>query len=216
MNSPRPTLIQCDFDGTLTVGDVSFQILDAYTGNGWRQLFDDYMAGKMSVNCFNTTVFAKVNADRKTLDAFVRKHAVMRPGFKELLDVSRKKGYRFVIVSNGMMFYIENILDMLGLKEVEFMAARANFKPGTVEAWYEGPDGKPIEDGFKEAYTRHFIGKGYDVVYIGNGASDFAPARLCKRIFSIDNLTKACQEAGVAHTPFNTLDEIADKLETLI
>ncbi len=215
MKPARPILVQCDFDGTVTVGDVSFQILDEFTGNGWRQLFDDYMAGKMSVNCFNASVFSKVKADRKTLDAFVRKNAVIRLGLQELIDVSRRKGYRFVIVSNGMMFYIENLLDMLGLKGIEFVAAKANFLPGTIEAWYEGPDGKTIEDGFKEAYTRHFIKQGYDIVYIGNGASDFAPARLCQHIFSIDNLTKACQANGVAHTPFTTLHEVAQALGKL-
>jgi len=34
----HPTLVQCDFDGTITDGDVSFQILDEFTGTGWREL----------------------------------------------------------------------------------------------------------------------------------------------------------------------------------
>jgi 2-hydroxy-3-keto-5-methylthiopentenyl-1-phosphate phosphatase len=211
----QPTLVQCDFDGTVTVGDVSFQILDEFTGTGWRQLFDDYMAGKMSVNRFNATVFSRVKADKKTLDEFVRRKAVIRPGFRELLEASKERGFRFVIVSNGMMFYIEDILGMLGVSDVEFVAARANFKPGTIEAWYEGPDGKVVEDGFKEAYTRHFLKQGYRIVYLGNGASDFAPARMCSRIFSIENLTKACEANGVNCTPFIDLHEVARALKKL-
>jgi len=84
-----------------------------------------------------------------------------------------------------------------------------------VEAWYEGPDGKPIEDGFKEAYTRDFLKQGYRIVYVGNGVSDFAPARLCSHIFSLDNLTASCKEAGVAHTPFTDLREVAEGLKKL-
>ncbi len=210
-----PTLVQCDFDGTITVGDVSFQILDEFTGNSWRDLLKEYMQGKMSVNRFNATVFSKVKADKVTLDGFVRENAVIRPGLPELLETCRELGFRFVIVSNGMMFYIDAILNMLGLNELEFVAARANFKTDGIEAWYEAPDGTPIEDGFKEAYTRDFLKQGYRVIYIGNGSSDFPPARMCSHIFSIDNLTASCKAAGVAHTPFTDLHQVAKGLKTL-
>lgn len=211
----QQTLVQCDFDGTVTIGDVSFQILDEFTGNGWRGLFEEYVQGKMSVNRFNATVFSKVKADKETLERFVREKAVIRPGLPALLKACQERNFRFVIVSNGMMFYIDAIIKMLGIRGVEFMAARANFHPGGVEAWYEGPDGRPVEDGFKEAYTRDYLKQGYRVVYIGNGTSDFAPARLCSHIFSIDNLTAACKEAGVAYTPFTDLYEVAEGLAKL-
>ena len=214
-SKPQSTLVQCDFDGTVTIGDVSFQILDKFTGDDWRQLFEEYMQGKMSVNRFNAAVFSKVKADRETLERFVREKTVMRPGFSELLSTCRERGFRFVIVSNGMMFYIDTILKMLGMNEVEFVAARANFKPEGVEAWYEGPDGQPVEDGFKEAYTRHFLKQGYRIIYIGNGSSDFPPARLCSHIFSIDNLTASCKSAGVTCMPFTTLHEVAEVLQKL-
>jgi 2-hydroxy-3-keto-5-methylthiopentenyl-1-phosphate phosphatase len=145
MSSKKPVLVQCDFDGTVTIGDVSFQILDEFSGNGWRSLFEEYMQGKMSVNHFNATVFSKVKADKDTLSRFVRQKAVIRPGLPELYKTCCDLGLRFVIVSNGMMFYIDTLLDMLGMSGVEFKAARANFRPEGVEAWYEGPDGKPIE-----------------------------------------------------------------------
>ncbi|MCL2679308.1 MAG: MtnX-like HAD-IB family phosphatase [Dehalococcoidia bacterium] len=213
--SSRPILIQCDFDGTVTVGDVSFLILDHYTGESWRRMLDDYMAGKISVNRFNAAVFSKVKAGRHELDEFVKKNAVMRPGFKELVETARRMDIRFVIVSNGMMFYIETLLKMLGLDGVEFTAAKANFKPDEIEAWYEGPDGKTVEDGFKEAWTQHFLDQGYDIIYIGNGASDFPPAKRCSRIFGIESLEKACLEEGVACTAFDDLREIAAELEKL-
>ncbi|RJO63184.1 MAG: 2,3-diketo-5-methylthio-1-phosphopentane phosphatase [Dehalococcoidia bacterium] len=211
----QPILVQCDFDGTVTIGDVSFQILDEFTGTGWRQLFQEYMQGKMTVNHFNATAFSRVKADKETLENFVRQKAVIRPGLPELLKTCRERDFRFTIVSNGMMFYIDAILKMLGMNGVEFVAGRSNFKPEGVEAWYEGPDGKPLEDGFKEAYTRNFLKQGYRIVYIGNGASDFAPARLCSHIFSIDNLSASCKEAGVAHSPFTDLHEVADGLKKL-
>ncbi|MCL1885739.1 MAG: HAD-IB family phosphatase [Dehalococcoidia bacterium] len=214
-NKQSQIMIQSDFDGTLTVGDVSFQILDEFTGTSWRTLLDDYMQGKMSVNRFNSAVFSRVKTDREILDRFVRENAVIRPGFIELLDVCRERNFRFFIVSNGMTFYIDNILKMMGVQNIEFAAAHAIFRPEGVESWYEGPDGQKVEEGFKESYTGRFIQEGYRVVYLGNGESDFAPASMCSHIFSIDNLTKCCQRAGVAHTPFIDLHDIARGLKLL-
>ena len=211
----QPLLIQSDFDGTLTIGDVSFQILDEFTGESWRLLLDDYMSGKISVNRFNATVFAKVKANKDTLERFVCDNAIIRPGLSELLNVCRERNFRFVIVSNGMRFYIDAILKMIGYPDIEFAAAHATFRPGWLEAWYEDPDGNLLEDGFKEAYTMRFLRQGYRVVYIGNGTSDFAPASMCSHIFSIDNLTQSCQKAGVAYTAFNDLHDVVRGLDLL-
>ena len=208
------TLVQCDFDGTITDGDVSFQILDEFSDPGWRDKLNEYMAGKISVNRFNASVFSKVKVDKETLDNFVRAKAVIRPGLDDLLQACRERDFRFVIVSNGMMFYIDAILKMLKLNE-EFVAARANFKLEGMEAWNEGPDGQPVEEGFKEAYTNYFLRQGYRIIYVGNGTSDFPAARLCSHIFSIDNLTASCKQAGVDHTPFTDLHGVAKGLRGL-
>ena len=36
------TLIQCDFDGTVTEEDVSFFLLDAFAQGDWRALLREY------------------------------------------------------------------------------------------------------------------------------------------------------------------------------
>jgi len=59
------TLIQCDFDGTITQEDVSFLILDAFASRDWRQLLTQYREGKISVGRFNMKAFAMVKLIRK-------------------------------------------------------------------------------------------------------------------------------------------------------
>ena len=210
---PKPILVQCDFDGTLTVGDVSFLILDEFTGLAWRQELDDYMQGRITINRFNARAFARVKASSEELGHFVRKNSVVRPGFPELLQICREKNFRFVIVSNGMAFYIDTVLQMCGLEGIEVIAGQAEFLPQGMRAWYPGPDGKPIEDGFKLAWTEHFLEQGYDLIYIGNGISDFVPASRCSKIFAIENLITECHKAKVDCTPFNDLHDIVQALQ---
>ena len=112
------TLVQCDFDGTVTEGDVSFLILEAFASGDWRQLFKDYEDGKITVGRFNTEAFSTVKADKKTLLELVRREAKVRPGLQELVAGCHRKGYRFVIVSNGLRFYIDDILGRLQVASV--------------------------------------------------------------------------------------------------
>ena len=212
--SPERILVQCDFDGTITVEDISFLILDEFTGLAWRKELDEYLQGKLTVNRFNAGAFSRVKASHAELVRFVREKSIVRPGFAELLQVCRDKDFRFVIVSNGMAFYIETILQMCGA-DVEFIAGLAEFSPQGTRAWYPGPEGEPIEEGFKIAWTNHFLEQGYRLVYAGNGISDFAPASKCDYIFAIDGLITKCREAQIPFVPFGDLHDIARELRSI-
>jgi len=209
------TLIQCDFDGTITEKDVGFMMLDAYADGDWRQLLAQYREGKISVNYFNSHAFAMVKADKQTLLKFIEGKVKIRTGVHELINYCRKKGFQFVIVSNGMGFYIEALLRDIGIENIEVRAAQTRFNPGGLEAWYEGPDGNRLENGFKEAYVRLFLERGYRVVCMGNGISDASPAKLAHHVFATGDLLAYCKEMNISCIPFVDLNDVVRELERL-
>ena len=209
------TLVQCDFDGTITEEDVSFILLDAFASGDWRQLLAEYREGKIAVGHFTAQSFAMIKADRQTLLDFIKGKVEIRAGFGKLLDYCHRKGFRFVIVSNGMDFYIESILRDIGVGNVEVFAARTEFHPGGVEVKYIGPEGNQLQSDFKEAYTRLFIKEGYRVVYVGNGISDLPPANQAHYVFATGELLACCKEININYTPFNNLDDIIKELGLL-
>ena len=209
------TLVQCDFDGTITEEDMGFLLLDSFASEDWRQLLTEYREGRMSVGHFNTRAFATVKADKQTLVKFVKSKVKIRAGFHELLDYCHEKGFRFVIVSNGMDFYIEAILRDTGVDNIHILAAQTKFTPEGIEAKYIGPEGNEIQDGFKEAYIRSFLSKGYRVVYIGNGNSDAPPAKQAHHIFATGELLDYCKETNLNCTPFADLNDVVRGLELL-
>ena len=111
-------LIQCDFDGTITEDDVSFLMLDAFADGDWRQLLVEHKEGRISVGRFNTRAFTMIKENKQTLDRFVAEKARLKPGFRELLAYCRQKGSRFVIVSNGLNFYIKTILATINVNNI--------------------------------------------------------------------------------------------------
>ena len=209
--------VQCDFDGTITEEDVSFILLDTFVGSKWREMLREYMSGKIPVGTFNKKVFALIKADRQTLldVVFNSDRVKIRTGFRELVDCCAQKGFKFVIVSNGLIFYIEALLEDMGLDGIDVYAAQNQFSPDGMKVKYVGPDGSEMEAGFKEAYTELLTKRGYSVVYIGNGVSDIYPSRQAFKVFATGDLLERCQEEKLECTPFNDLNDVVRGLETL-
>lgn len=205
------TLIQCDFDGTITEEDASFFLLDTFAQGDWRRLLREYKEHKISVGEFNTRAFAMVKADEPTLLEAMKDKIKVRAGFHELVDYCLGKDFRLVIVSNGLDFYIKAVLKELALENVEMHAAQASFHPEGMKVQYVGPDDKRLEDGFKEAYVKTFLKLGYRIIYMGNGDSDVAPAQYAHHIFATGELLAYCRENNLKYKPFeNFIDAVRD------
>jgi len=208
------TVVQCDFDGTVTFEDVSFAMLDAFARGDWRLLLHDYESGRITVGQFNREAFALVKVDRETLMGAVKDRVKMRPGLHRLVAACRRRGFRFVVISNGLDFYIKEILERLGLGDIEVFAAETTFHPGGVSVRYVGPDGSVLDQDFKAAYVDFFVREGYRVVYIGNGASDMVPAKRCQYVFATGQLLADCQRENLDCTPFEDFNEVASVIES--
>jgi 2-hydroxy-3-keto-5-methylthiopentenyl-1-phosphate phosphatase len=209
------TLVQCDFDGTVTEKDTSFFLLDAFAQGDWRRLLREYKEHKISVGEFNTKAFAMVKADKPTLLDALKGEVKVRAGFQELVNYCLKKGFRLVIVSNGLDFYIKAVLKELALKNIEVHAAQASFHTEEMKVHYVGPDGKRLDDGFKEAYAQSFLKLGYTVIYVGNGDSDIAPAKYAHYVFARGELLAYCRENNLKYKPFETFIDVVRELNLM-
>jgi 2-hydroxy-3-keto-5-methylthiopentenyl-1-phosphate phosphatase len=207
------TLVQCDFDGTVTEKDTSFFLLDTFAHGDWRRLLREYKEHRISVGEFNTKAFSMIGADKATLIKALDSKIKVRDGFHELVNYCQRKGCRLVIVSNGLDFYIEATLKNLDLNNLEVHAAQASFHPEGMEVQYVGPDGKRLEDGFKEAYIQSFLNLGYRVIYVGNGDSDFIPAKYAHHVFATGELLEYCRENGLNYKPFENFTDIVRDFE---
>jgi 2-hydroxy-3-keto-5-methylthiopentenyl-1-phosphate phosphatase len=216
MNSTEvKTLVQCDFDNTIAEFDVSFMLLDAFADGDWRQILQEYREHKIPVGVFSQRTFNMIKVDEAMmLDyLFTEKRVRVRPGFRELLDLCSRKGFEFIIVSNGLKFYIDAILKHAGVGGIEVFAAHTDFNPAGLEITYIGPDGQQVLDKFKQSYVERHLSQGYRVAYIGDGYSDIVPATLSHYVFARDDLLAHYQQNGLKCTPFNDLKDVVKVLE---
>ncbi|MDH5781743.1 MAG: HAD-IB family phosphatase, partial [Dehalococcoidia bacterium] len=174
-----------------------------------------YKEHRISVGEFNTKAFSMIRADKPTLVKALDSKIKVRAGFHEMVNYCRRMGCRLVIVSNGLDFYIEATLENLGLNNLEVHAAQASFHPEGMEVQYVGPDGKRLEDGFKEAYIQSFLNLGYRVIYVGNGDSDFAPAKYAHYVFATGELLAYCRDNKLNYKPFETFIDVVRDIDLL-
>ena len=207
--------MQCDFDGTITEEDVSFMMLDAYADGDWRRLFREYQEGRITVGRFNTDAFAMVKADKESLLRVFKNNIKIRPAFQKLVDYCRARGFRFVVVSNGFDFYIEEVLRDIGLADIEVFSARTRFETDGIRVQYIGPGGNHLDRDFKTAYVDSFLGEGYRVIYIGNGSSDIAPAGKCSHIFATGALLDHYKQTDTSFTAFTDFNQVIKGLGLL-
>lgn len=210
------TVVQCDFDGTITEDDASFHLLDAHADGDWRRLLEEYRQRKITVWDFNTRAFSMVRAGKPELLRTLEDNVKVRAGFQEFVDYCMRKGLRFAVVSNGLDFYIDATMRNLGLDNVEVHAAHTLFCPGGMRIRYTGPDGSQLEDGFKEAYIRLFLKQGYRVVYMGNGESDIPAARRAHHVFATGHLLAHFRENTLDYRPLENFCDAAKDLEELL
>lgn len=209
------TLVQCDFDGTITEVDASFLILEEFAQGDWHQVLKEHKENKISVGEFNARAFAMVKADEQTLLRTIKERVWFRSGFNELVAYCAARDFRLVIVSNGLDFYIKALLNDYKLGKVEWHAAETVFIDGDMRVQYIGPGGVVLDDDFKKAYIDLFLAQGYRVIYVGNGDSDVIPAKHAHHVFARDELLSYYHSNGLDCMPFENFAEVIGDIDRL-
>jgi 2-hydroxy-3-keto-5-methylthiopentenyl-1-phosphate phosphatase len=127
----------------------------------------------------------------------------VRPGFHELVE-------RFdpVIVSSGLP---QLILPVLGREGVE-VEVRSNFADPSPDGWrvrFRHQGDCPV---CGDRCKRRSLPEGRPLVFVGDGYSDRCASLAADRVFARDGLQRYLAEQGVAHEPFETLQDVAAAL----
>lgn len=206
-------IVQCDFDDTITEGNVSTAIREAFAPDGWTSMEDEYVAGKYSVEESNIRQFALVTAGEKEIEDFVLGVVVVRYDFDQFVNYCEEGGVRLVIVSSGLDIYIKPTMALLGFDNLEMHSGKAQVTgSGGIKVEYTDPSGTVITQGFKESYLRHFKSAGDTVIYIGDGLSDITPAKEADFVIARSTLEEHFEKNGLPYTSFNTFSDVAKRV----
>jgi|TARA_Y100000310_G_C20677595_1_gene813990 2-hydroxy-3-keto-5-methylthiopentenyl-1-phosphate phosphatase len=208
-------VVQCDFDDTVTVGNVSVAIREAFDLENWKEMEEEFVSGKYTVEESNIRQYAGLTVSRQEIEEFVKGDVVVRYAFDEFAAYCAGTGVHLAVVSSGLEFYVSATIGAMGMDGVEIHAGHAEFTPNGIRVSYENPAGAPITNAFKDSYVAHFKSQGNTVVFVGDGLSDLGPARLADHVIARDGLADDMERLGLPYSRFETFRDVGEHVERI-
>ena len=211
-----PIALLIDFDGTVTLTDVTDQVMAEHVPGVWEEATARYDAGVMGSRRLMAWEMDLVEADPAALLATAARQPYDE-GFVPFVRRAQAAGIPIEIVSDGFGFFIEPFLTSLGVGELPVVTARTTFTGR--RAHIEFPNGHPtclICGTCKRLRVLAHRAAGRRVVFIGDGQSDRYAAGYSDIVFAKRSLVQICVEAGWPFERWTRFSEIEAWLATTL
>jgi 2-hydroxy-3-keto-5-methylthiopentenyl-1-phosphate phosphatase len=198
-----------DFDGTITEQDLLDEIAQGFGDpEEYARVDAGLDRGSMTLQEVITREFAPVRAPLEDVVDWVLANVRVRPGFRELVELARERGWDVVILSSGFHELIEPVLAREGV-EVEVKANRLDPDPsGWRVLWRD----ETVCATCGEPCKRRTLPADGEVVYIGDGFSDRCAALAADRVFAIKGLARYLDEQDARFERFGDFYDVANAL----
>lgn len=206
--------IFCDFDGTISRSDTTDLILTRLADPEWETIEEQWVAGDIDAATCMSRQIPLLRAPLAAIDAILDT-VELRDGFVAFLGWAQRRGFPVQIVSDGVDYFIHRILARHGIADVPVMANRLVV----------------IADGdYRLEQPFRVVGCGSGVckcriveapsdrrqlVFVGDGRSDFCVANKPDVLFATAGLERHCAEQKIAHKPFTSFAYVQSALECI-
>jgi len=206
--------VLCDFDGTVTEKDTTVTVFNRFIKGDWKIFNERLDRGEITLEQCIREQFSMIKAPRSVILSEVDLDIPFRSGFEELVHFCNHDRAPIVIVSAGLDFVINHLLEARGLEgRAGVCAARTRFTG-------DGIDIDPVEphDGestdFKRDLVDYYKGEKHFVFFVGDGMSDKGAVRGADYVFAIEGsrLAEFCRDEGIDHQVISDFNEVIAKI----
>jgi len=204
------TAVLLDFDGTITVRDSSELALRRFAQGSWEECDEMLDRGEIGLEECMRRQFSLVKATPEEITDYLDGAVDVRDGYVSLLDVLSKKACHVGVVSAGLDFFINNLLKKtLDIVDLEITTGRAKWKDGFVHFSFPAIQNEGALD-FKQDTVIEVRKRCGSVIYIGDGSSDYNPARASDLVYAVEGsrLALLCEKESLPYRTFSTFNEV--------
>ena len=212
-----------DFDGTISRRDVGDALFETFGGQRSVIAVEQYRDKKLSAaECFRRECEACGEVDRSRLLEFLNEQEI-DPAFAPFISFCRQHSLKHYIVSDGMDFYIRQILHRHGLGDVPLFANKLDLisveDSSSVRFVPSFPFTDEVCDRCACCKRNHMLtlsGEDDFIVYIGEGYSDRCPVRYADMVFAKEDLLKYCRQENISFFEYQSFADITKRLTSFI
>jgi 2,3-diketo-5-methylthio-1-phosphopentane phosphatase len=219
-----PWMVQCDFDGTISLQDVTDSLLQRFGLPGWQALEDAWDRGEIGSRACMQGQVALLDMGQADLLAHLDGLA-MDPHFPAFVRAAHARGMVVQVVSDGLDRAIRHILGRHGLGELPVFANHLLPDPGQgdrrwrLQTPHAAADCKRNAGNCKCARAAEQQARPHPhqrrVLYIGDGSSDFCVAARADLVLAKDKLLNYCVHHGIPHRAFSHFGEALELMQAL-
>ncbi|MCW4055389.1 MAG: MtnX-like HAD-IB family phosphatase [Candidatus Bathyarchaeota archaeon] len=209
--------VLCDFDGTIANIDTAVFVLDRFGQGDWRALNKQYELGQITLEECLRRQFSRVVATQEEILDELDKAVTFRPNFEGLVRYCQKKSIPFVIVSAGLDFVINYFLRQKDWDElVETCTPKTQFKANGIDFVFPKLSSQTSAN-FKQDQVRLYRAQGKKVIYIGDGAADYAAAITADYPFAVkgSRLAKLCETQRQGCSVMTDFKKVAETIRRI-
>lgn len=215
----KPSIIFCDFDGTITVSDNILAIMKNFNPPGWEEIVQQLMDKKLSIRQAVGTMFALLPTSRKEeIIRYSITNATIRDGFGDFIDYCKLNDITLLVTSGGIDFFVYPLLAPFPIPKENIYCNGSSFDGVTIQILWPHPCDEHCSNDCgmcKTTIIRSYDGEQYHRILIGDSVTDFAGAQLVDTLFARSHLIDLCDELGLDYTPFETFFDVINRLEEM-
>jgi 2,3-diketo-5-methylthio-1-phosphopentane phosphatase len=210
--------ILCDFDGTISVEDITDSLLERFGRPGWQAIEQAWRRGDIGSHDCMAQQVALLEVTSEELDAHLDGMSIDR-AFAAFALAAQDAGMPLAVVSDGLDYAIRRILGNHGLGSLPIVANRleASGKAGwSLDFPYGSATCRVAAGNCKCACANRARAEQRRVLLIGDGASDFCVAGEADLVFAKHRLIEHCRSAGIPYVPITGFADALDLLPVLL
>ena len=224
VNKNLKEAIICDFDGTITVQDVTDEILSKFADPSWCDVGGLYSNGIISHAEMNKRFVALLRATPTELKSFLIETIQLRNGFTDFVNSCKELGILLIIVSSGWDFYIRaSIKEAIFINNLDEIFTFEKFSIPVISnhiffnkinhKWHLklpwNSHSCKISSPCKGIIVRLLKEKGINsITSIGNSETDICMVQESNQVFATDSLIDICIRNSIAFQEFKSFAEI--------
>ena len=198
-----------DFDDTAAEQNVANLLLERFGDSSWPVVRERYRGGELTLKEYQESSFRNILADRAVMQEYVKDHANLRPYFREVWKYCAVHRMPMAIVSQGLDFYIQALLEKAGLTQVPVYSVNTEFTPQSITyQYYYTLPGQEREGNSKGLVVDTYKGRGHFVIYAGDGTSDLEAAPKADLLFAHRTLAEECRRQDIPYRPFKDFEGV--------
>lgn len=211
----------CDFDGTVAQKDVGRELFSHFGGSRAEEIARQYLDDVITAReCLLSEASLVSGVAPAQLAAFVDQFSIDEY-FVAFRDFCLSRNIPLAILSDGVDFYVERILNRNGLGDCTFFANHLDFKNidgvTKLDITFPYTDSECLFCG--NCKRNHMLTLSSDddiIVYVGDGISDWCPIRHADIIFAKKDLIKFCQQENISYFEYSDFRDVKRRLEFLL